>query len=202
MNKEKGIYELLPSEPVDVAAMLIKATIVTDAPVFALSPMLEGKLVAIPKYDPVQLQEIAEHLLVYCNTHRKGDTKMSVVKIVNPNPYDWRGTQCFIDEHKVPRLKSVDFHVAVDEVPTFNFEMMGRPDIEMECLAQISVSSKSITDAISVLRHELLQHGEIYQGFKSSLKSALEIYSTCGLPFEPEEETAEKILDFMIGEER
>ena len=86
---------------------------------------------------------------------------MSVVKIVNPNPYDWRGTQYFIDGHKVPRVKSVDFHIAVDEVPTFNFEMMGRPDIEMECLAQISVSSKSITDAISVLRHELLQHGEI-----------------------------------------
>lgn len=63
-------------------------------------------------------------------------------------------------------------------------------------------TSQSITDAISVLRHELLQHGEIYQGFKSSLKSALEIYSTCGLPFEPEEEAAEKILDFMIGEER
>ena len=123
---------------------------------------------------------------------------MSVVKIVNPNPYDWRGTQYFIDGHKVPRVKSVDFHVSVDEVPTFNFEMMGAPDIELECLAQISVSSQSITDAISVLRHELLQHGEIYQGFKSSL----EIHSTCGLPFEPEEETAEKILDFMIGEER
>ena len=107
--------------------------------------------------------------------------KMSVVKIVNPNPYDWRGTQYFIDEHKVPRVKSVDFHVSVDEVPTFNLEMMGRPDIEMECLAQISVSSQSITDAISVLRHELLQRGEIYQGFKSSLKSDLEIYSTCGL---------------------
>lgn len=127
---------------------------------------------------------------------------MSVVKIVNPNPYDWMGTQCFIDGHKVPRVKSVDFHVAVDEVPTFNFEMMGAPDIEMECLTQISVSPQSITDAISVLRHELLQHGEIYQGFKSSLKSALEIHSTCGLPFEPEEETAEKILDFMIGEKR
>lgn len=62
----------LPDEPVDVAAMLIKATIVTDAPVFALSPMLEGKLVAIPKYDPVQLQEIAEHLLVYCNAQERG----------------------------------------------------------------------------------------------------------------------------------
>ena len=128
--------------------------------------------------------------------------QMSVVKIVNPNPYDWRGTQYFIDEHKVPRVKSVDFHVSVDEVPTFNFEMMGRPDIEMECLAQISVSSQSITDAISVLRHELLQHGEIYHGFKASLKSALEHYNYCGLPFEPEDDVARKILDFMIGEEK
>lgn len=73
MNKEKGIYELLPPEPIDVASMLIKATIVTDAPAFpALSPMLKGKLVAIPKYDPVQLQEIAEHLLVYCNAQERG----------------------------------------------------------------------------------------------------------------------------------
>ena len=127
---------------------------------------------------------------------------MSVVKIVNPTPYDWRGTQYFIDEHKVPRVKSVDFHVSVDEVPTFNFEMMGRPDIELECLAQISFASQSITDAISVLRHELLQHGEIYHGFKASLKSALEHYNYCGLPFEPEEEIAEKILNFMIGEEQ
>lgn len=62
----------LPDEPVDVAAMLIKATIVTDAPVFALSTMLKGKLAAIPKYDPVQLQEIAEHLLVYCNAQERG----------------------------------------------------------------------------------------------------------------------------------
>ena len=127
---------------------------------------------------------------------------MSVVNIVNLTPYDWMGTQYFIDEHKVPRVKSVDFHVSVDEVPTFNFEMMGIPDIEMECLAQISVSSQSITDAISVLRHELLQHGEIYHGFKASLKSALEHYNCCGLPFEPEEEIAGKMLDFIIGDEK
>ena len=66
----------------------------------------------------------------------------------------------------------------------------------------IQVSPQSITDAISVLRHELLQHGEIYHGFKASLKSALEHYNYCGLPFEPEEEIAEKILNFMIGEEQ
>ena len=127
---------------------------------------------------------------------------MPVVKIINPSPYDWRGTQCFIDGNKVPRVKSVDFHVAVDEVPAFVFEMMAEPDIEVECLVQISFTSQSITDAISVLRHELLQHGEIYRGFKASLKSALERYNYCGLPFESEEEIADKILNFMIGEEK
>lgn len=127
---------------------------------------------------------------------------MSVVKIINPSPYDWAGTKCLIDGKTIPRVKSVDFHVSVDEVPTFSLELMAEPDIEMECLAQISFTSKSITDAISVLRHELLQHGEIYRGFKASLKSALERYNYCGLPFEPEEEIAEKILNFMIGEEQ
>ena len=127
---------------------------------------------------------------------------MPLVKITNPNPYDWLGTKCFIDENEVPRVKSVNFHTAVDEIPVVKFEMMEVPDIEMECLAQISATSQSITDAISVLRHELLQHGEIYHGFKASLKSALIAYSSCGLPFEPEEEIAEKILDFMIGEEK
>lgn len=127
---------------------------------------------------------------------------MSVVKITNPNPYEWLGAKCFIDGNKVPRVRSVNFHTAVDEIPVLELEMMTVPDIEMECLAQISVTSQSITDAISVLRHELLKHGEIYNGFKSSLKSALESYNYCGMPFEPEEEIAEKILDFLIGEEK
>ena len=127
---------------------------------------------------------------------------MSVVKITNPNPYGWIGTKCFIDGKEVHRVRSINYHTAVDEIPVFDFEMMAVPDIEMECLAQISVTSQSIADAILVLRHELLQHGEIYDGFKSSLKSALESYNYCGMPFEPEEEIAGKILDFLIGEEK
>lgn len=127
---------------------------------------------------------------------------MPVVRIVNPEPYNWAGTKCLIDGKTIPRVKSVDLHVAVDEVPTFSLELMAEPDIQMEALAQISFTSQSITDAISVLRHELLQHGEIYHGFKASLKSALERYNYCGLPFEPEDDVARKILDFMIGEEK
>lgn len=127
---------------------------------------------------------------------------MPTVKIINPSSYDRFGTKYFIDGNEVPRVRSVNFHTAVDEIPVLEFEMMAVPDIEMECLAQISVTSQSITDAICVLRHELLQHGEIYNGFKSSLKSALESYDYCGMPFEPEEEIAEKILDFLIGEKK
>lgn len=127
---------------------------------------------------------------------------MSIVKITNPNPYEWLGAKCFIDGNKVPRVRSVNFHTAVDEIPVLELEMMAVPDIEIDCLAQISVTSQSIADAILVLRHELLQHGEIYDGFKSSLKSALESYNYCGMPFEPEEEIAGKILDFLIGEEK
>lgn len=54
----------LPDEPIDVASMLIKAEISVD---------LGGKEPLIcPKYDPVQLQEIAEHLLVYCDAQERG----------------------------------------------------------------------------------------------------------------------------------
>lgn len=65
-----------------------------------------------------------------------------------------------------------------------------------------STNPITVTYAIDILRNELLAHGEVYNGFKASLKTAIEKHCTCGLPFEPEEETAGKILDFMIGEER
>ena len=127
---------------------------------------------------------------------------MPVVKIVNSKPDNWMGTKCFIDNREIHNVTAVDFHVGVDELPEFRFEMLGMPDIEMNSRVIIQVSPQSITDAISVLRHELLQHGEIYHGFKASLKSALIAYNSCGLPFEPEEEIAGKMLDFMIGEEK
>lgn len=130
------------------------------------------------------------------------NTNAPKVKIFNPDGSSWRGTKYVIDEKEIPRVKSVDFHVAVDEVPTFEFEMFGLPDIEMVGDIQFRFAPESVTDAVAILRHELLTHGEVYRGFKASLKSALERYNYCGLPFEPEDDVARKILDFMIGEEK
>lgn len=64
----------LPDEPIDVVAMLVNEKIATKSNKFgALYPVLEKtEVLEIPKYDPVQLREIAEHLLVYCNAQERG----------------------------------------------------------------------------------------------------------------------------------
>ena len=52
------------------------------------------------------------------------------VKVVNPNE-SCRGTECYIDEKQIHGVRSVDFRVAVDEVPKFTFETLGLPEIDM-----------------------------------------------------------------------
>lgn len=66
------------------------------------------------------------------------------------------------------------------------------------------VTPKNISDAVEILRNELLAHGEIYNGFVASIKSAiLETghYDILSVPFEFAEVIAEDILDFVIGKE-
>lgn len=63
----------LPDEPIDVAAMLIRATVISGPPKYGtLYPVLEDKQIEIPKYDVPQLQEIAMHLMAYCDTQERG----------------------------------------------------------------------------------------------------------------------------------
>lgn len=127
---------------------------------------------------------------------------MPKVKIISERQGWFLGTQYFIDGTEIHHVRSADIHVAVDKVPTSTFELLALPDIEMESAIRFDYTAQSVEDAVRVLRHELLMHGEIYNGFKASLKSALEKHNYCGLPFEPEEEIAGKMLDFLIGEEK
>lgn len=64
----------LPESPIDVASMLINATVTNELPTekIPLSPLLEQKTWVISKYNILQLEEIAKHLLLYCETKRKG----------------------------------------------------------------------------------------------------------------------------------
>ena len=70
------------------------------------------------------------------------------VKVVNPNE-SWLGTEYYIDGNKIQNVRSVDFRVAVDEVPTFTFETLGLPEIDMPGTVQFSFTPETIS------RHEL-----------------------------------------------
>lgn len=73
-KNKKGVSSLaFPDEPINVAAKLIQATVTAKVPKYgALYPVLEVESIEIPKYDVIQLQEIAEHLLAYCKAQERG----------------------------------------------------------------------------------------------------------------------------------
>lgn len=120
------------------------------------------------------------------------------VKVVNPND-GWFGTEYYINGQEIDRVQSVDFRVAVDELPIFTFEMMGWPDIDMYGDIRFSFAPETVTEAVKVLRNELLKHGDIYNGFKASVLSAIEDTnkSPNGMT---DSELAEHIVKRIIGE--
>ena len=101
------------------------------------------------------------------------DNPIPRVKVVNPNG-DWCGTECYIDDRKIKNVKSVDFRVAVDEVPQFTFETMGLPDIDMSGDIRFKFTPKTVQQASAVLRNELMTRGGLYHIFLGSMLSALD----------------------------
>lgn len=75
------------------------------------------------------------------------------VKVVNPGD-GWCGTEYYINDQKIEKVKAVDFRVAVDEMPTFTFETMGAPDIEMPGDIWFSFTPQTIEKARKIIEHE------------------------------------------------
>lgn len=61
--------------------------------------------------------------------------------------------------------------------------------------------NSDIKSAMIKIRNELLNHDDLYNGFVASVDSALKEHWCCGMPFDPEEDVAKKILDYVIGGE-
>lgn len=97
----------------------------------------------------------------------------SRVKVVNPNE-GWMGTEYYIDGKKIKNVKSVDFRVAVDEIPQFTFETMGLPDIDMSGGIRFKFTPETVQQASAVLRNELMTRGGLYHIFLGSMLSALD----------------------------
>lgn len=122
------------------------------------------------------------------------------VRVVNPGD-SWLGTEYYIDGKKIDKVKRIDFSVGVDEVPEFVFETNGIPDIDMPGRVIFDCKPKNVIEALKILQNELLKHEDLYKGFNASITSALKEHWCCGLPFEPEEDVAKKILNYVIGGE-
>lgn len=95
------------------------------------------------------------------------------VKVVNPTE-DWLGTEYYIGDKKIEYVKSVDFRVAVYEVPHFTFETIGLPDIDMSGDIRFKFTPETVQQASVVLRNELMARGELYHVFLESMLSALD----------------------------
>lgn len=101
------------------------------------------------------------------------DNPIPRVKVVNPNE-GWMGTEYYIDGKKIENVKSVDFRVAVDEIPHFTFETMGLPDIDMSGDIRFKFTPETVQQASVVLRNELMTRGGLYHIFLESMLSALD----------------------------
>lgn len=62
-------------------------------------------------------------------------------------------------------------------------------------------SPYTVKEACKILQGELLKHGDLYNGFLSSIESSLKEQKVTALPFKPESEIADNILKRIIGED-
>ena len=129
------------------------------------------------------------------------------INVVNSNE-SWHGTEYYIDGNKIQNIRSVDFRVAVDEVPQFTFETFGLPEIDMPGDVQFSFTPETVQQAAVVLRNELLKHGVLYDSFLASMRSAIDddFWNTrdmCGndldIGMDDFNEAAELMLNRLIG---
>lgn len=59
----------------------------------------------------------------------------------------------------------------------------------------------TVKEACKILRDELFKHGDLYIAFLASIESSLREQKVTALPFQPERDIADKILQRIIGEE-
>ena len=121
---------------------------------------------------------------------------MHTVKVFNNNG-NIIPTHVEIDG-KPLRCRVIDYHAEVDCIPAFTLEILSLADIEVNH-ADICFKyhPESVEEAVKILRHELMQHGDVYCGFLASIKSALN--DMCDGTSDTNR-AAGKILERMIGD--
>jgi len=119
---------------------------------------------------------------------------MAKVEIYNPKGAGWLGTRCKIDGKELTNMQSVDFHVAVDEIPCFTFHTLGMPQIDMDGALAFRFTPKTVDEAKRVLRAEFKTGAEIRGHMVKGIYDLLQECKDAS-----EFDKANKIVDFIIG---
>lgn len=117
---------------------------------------------------------------------------VKIEPITEKHPY----FRVYKDGQKITRVRHIDANFDVDEIPTVNVEIVGGFDFEGMADIHFDYSPQTVKEACKILLEELQKHGELYDGFKASIISAINDAPN----YTPTEKVAERILNRMIGE--
>ena len=107
----------------------------------------------------------------------------------------------FVNGEKLKRVNHIDLNIDVDEAPQVNVGIVGRCDFEGMADIHFDYSPQTVKEACKILREELFKHGDLYIAFLASIESSLREQKATALPFQPERDIADKILQRIIGED-
>ena len=103
----------------------------------------------------------------------------------------------FVNGEKLKRVNHIDLNIDVDEAPQVNVGIVGGCDFEGMADIHFDYSPYTVKEACKILRDELLKNVELYNGFISSIQTAIEEAPN----YIKNRELAERILKRIIGEE-
>ena len=118
---------------------------------------------------------------------------VKIEQITEKRPY----FRVYKDGQEITRVRHIDANFDVDEVPTVNVEIVGGFDFEGMADIHFDYSPCTVKEACKILRDELLKHGDLYDGFKASIISALKETGFA----EDIRDVADRTLKRIIGEE-
>ena len=107
----------------------------------------------------------------------------------------------FVNGEKLKRVNHIDLNIDVDEAPQVNVGIVGGCDFEGMADIHFDYSPQTVKEACKILREELFRHGDLYIAFLASIESSLREQKATALPFQPERDIADKILQRIIGED-
>lgn len=124
------------------------------------------------------------------------------VRIVSDN--DSLRTRCFVGENELHGVRGVDFKQTAGEVPQFEFDVFGLPDIEAFGDVQFSFTPETVQQAAVVLRNELLKRGVLYDSFLASMRSAIDgefwnTRETCGNDLDIGKDDFNEAIELMLN---